>query len=94
MDRTIVAEDTILGEDSLSVFRDSSKIEMYMENADGGFAGEKEIMNQFGLQNLSEATFVVNKLRFQELTKQITIESDTDDDRRWFYSIRSWNTCM
>ena len=78
MDRTLVAEDTILGEDTLSVFRDASKIEMYMENADGGFAGEKELMDQFGLQNLSEATFVVNKLRFQELTKQITIESGTD----------------
>ena len=51
---------------------------MYIENGDGGFAGEREIMNQFGLQNLSEATFVVNKIRFQELTKQITIESGTD----------------
>ena len=80
MDRTVVAEDTILGEDSLSVFRDSAKIEMYMENADGGFAGEQELMNQFGLQNLSEATFVVNKTRFQELTKQITIESGTSAD--------------
>jgi hypothetical protein len=37
-------------------------------------------MNQFGLQDLSEATFVVNKIRFQELTKQITIESGTDDE--------------
>ena len=80
MDRTIVAEDTIFGEDTLSVFRDAAKIEMYMENADGGFAGEKELMNQFGLQNLSEATFVVNKTRFQELTKQITIESGTSAD--------------
>ena len=80
IDRTIVAEDTIFGEDTLSVFRDAAKIEMYMENADGGFAGEKELMNQFGLQNLSEATFVVNKTRFQELTKQITIESGTSAD--------------
>ena len=80
IDRTIVAEDSVFGEDSLSVFRDAAKIEMYMENADGGFAGEREIMNQFGLQNLSEATFVVNKLRFQELTKQITIESGTDSE--------------
>ena len=80
IDRTIVAEDTVFGEDSLSIFRDAAKIEMYMENADGGFAGEREIMNQFGLQNLSEATFVVNKLRFQELTKQITIESGTDSE--------------
>ena len=80
MDRTIVAEDSILGGDTLSKFKDAAKIEMYMENADGGFAGEREIMNQFGLQNLSEATFVVNKLRFQELTKQITIESGTDEE--------------
>ena len=80
MDRTIVAEDSILGGDTLSKFKDAAKIEMYMENADGGFAGEREIMNQFGLQNLSEATFVVNKLRFQELTKQITIELGTDEE--------------
>jgi hypothetical protein len=80
IDRTIVAEDSVFGEDSLSVFRDAAKIEMYIENGEGGFAGEKEIMNQFGLQNLSEATFVVNKIRFQELTKQITIESGTDDE--------------
>ena len=80
MDRTIIAEDSILGGDTLSKFKDAAKIEMYMENADGGFAGEREIMNQFGLQNLSEATFVVNKLRFQELTKQITIESGTDEE--------------
>ena len=51
---------------------------MYMENSEGGFGGEKEMMSQFGLQNLSEATFVVSKTRFQELTKQITIESGTD----------------
>ncbi len=78
MDRTLVAEDTILGEDSLSKFRTQHPIEMYMEDADGGFAGEKELMNQFGLQNLSEATFVVSKTRFQEKTKQIQIETDTD----------------
>ena len=80
IDRTIVAEDSVFGEDSLSVFRDAAKIEMYIENGEGGFAGEREIMNQFGLQNLSEATFVVNKIRFQELTKQITIELGTDEE--------------
>jgi hypothetical protein len=80
IDRTIVAEDSVFGEDSLSVFKDASKIEMYIENGEGGFAGEREIMNQFGLQDLSEATFVVNKIRFQELTKQITIESGTSAD--------------
>ena len=78
MDRDLVAEDTVWGEDSLSKYRTQHPIEMYMEDADGGFAGEKELMNQFGLQNLSEATFVVNKERFQELDSQVQIESATD----------------
>ena len=78
MDRDLVAEDTVWGEDSLSKFRTQHPIEMYMEDADGGFAGEREMMNQFGLQNLSEATFVVNKERFQELDRQIQIQDATD----------------
>ena len=78
MDRDLVAEDTVWGEDSLSKFRTQHPIEMYMEDADGGFAGEREMMNQFGLQNLSEATFVVNKERFQELDRQIQIQDGTD----------------
>ena len=78
LDRTLVAEDTLLGEDTLSKFSSSAKIEMYVENADGGYEGEKELMNRFGLQNLSDVTFVVAKHRFQDLTKQITIESGTD----------------
>ena len=78
MDRSLVAEDTVWGEDSLSKYRTQHTIEMYMEDADGGFSGEKELMNQFGLQNLSEATFVVNKERFQELDRQMQIEDGTD----------------
>ena len=78
MDRSLVAEDTVWGEDSLSKYRTQHPIEMYMEDGDGGFAGEKELMNQFGLQNLSEATFVVNKERFQELDRQIQIQDGTD----------------
>ena len=77
IDRTLVAKDNILGEDTLSKFKNAQKIEMYMENADGGFAGEREIINQFGLQNLSEATFVVSKQQFQSKTTQITIEEGT-----------------
>jgi hypothetical protein len=78
LDRTLVAEDTVLGEDSLSKFNNQALIEMYMEDSGGGFAGERELMSQFGLQNLSEATFVVSKTKFQEKTKQIQLESDTD----------------
>ena len=78
LDRTLVAEDTVLGEDALSKFNTQSLIEMYMEDSGGGFAGERELMSQFGLQNLSEATFVVSKTRFQEKTKQLQIEAGTD----------------
>ena len=78
IDRTLVAEDTIFGEDQLSKFTTQAKIEMYVEDSEGGYAGQRELMSQYGLQNLSEITFVVSKNRFQDLTKQITIESGTD----------------
>ena len=78
LDSTLVAEDNFFGEDSLSKFNTQSKIEMYVENSGGGYAGERELITQFGLQNLSEATFVVSKKRFQDKTKQIQIETATD----------------
>ena len=78
IDRTTVAIDNVLGEDSLSKFTSQVPIEMYVENAEGGYEGEKELMNQFGLENRNELTLVVHRERFQDLTKQIQIESDTD----------------
>ena len=78
VDRTTVATDTILGEDSLSKFTTQHPIEMYVEDAEGGYAGEKEIMSQFGLENRNEITFVVSKQRFQEMDSQVTLEDDTD----------------
>ena len=78
LDRTVTAKDDIFGEDQLSKFTTQAKIEMYVEDAEGGYQGQRELMSQFGLQNLSEITFVVSKNRFQDLTKQFTIESGTD----------------
>lgn len=78
LDRTLVAEDTVFGEDAISKFNTQAPIEMYMEESGSGFAGTRELMTQFGLQNLSEATFVVSKTRFQDKTKQIRIETGTD----------------
>jgi len=78
LDRTLVAEDNVFGTDALSKFETQVPIEMYMEDSGGGYAGEREIMSQFGLQNLSEATFVVSKTRFQDKAMQIQIESGTD----------------
>jgi len=78
IDRTTVATDNILGEDSLSTFTSQVPIEMYVENAEGGYEGEKELMSQFGLENRNELTLVVHKERFQDLTKQLQIETGTD----------------
>ena len=77
VDRTLVARDNVLGEDSLSKFVTQHPIEMYVEDATGGYAGEREIISQFGLENRNEITFVVNKKRFQELDSQITLEDGT-----------------
>ena len=78
IDRTTVAIDNVLGEDSLSKFTTQVPIEMYVENAEGGYEGEKELISQFGLENRNELTLVVHKDRFQDLTKQIRLESGTD----------------
>ena len=78
VDRTTVATDTILGEDALSKFTTQHPIEMYVEDGEGGYAGEKEIMSQFGLENRNEITLVVSKQRFQEMDSQITLEDGTD----------------
>ena len=75
--RTTVAVDSLLGEDSLSKFTTQHPIEMYIEDAEGGFQGEKEIMSQFGLENRNEITFVVSKQRFQQMDSQITLEDGT-----------------
>jgi len=77
VNRTTVALDNVLGEDTLSKFTTQHPIEMYVEDAEG-FGGDKEIIQQFGLENRNEITFVVSKERFQDMDSQITIEDATD----------------
>ena len=64
--RTLVKEDELFGEDTLSKFDDSYLIEMYFENVDG-FEGEADIMSKFGLQIDDQGTFVVSRRRFEQL---------------------------
>ena len=77
VDRTLVARDNVLGEDALSKFTNANPIEMYVEDSEG-FGGDKEIINQFGLENRNEITFVVSKEKFQQLDSQISLEDGTD----------------
>ena len=64
--RTLVKEDSLFGEDTLSKFDDAYLIEMYFENVEG-YEGEKEIMSKFGLQMNEDVTFVVARRRFEQL---------------------------
>ena len=47
--RTLVNEDTLFGEDTLSKFEEAAPIEMYIESVDG-FEGEGDFISKFGLQ--------------------------------------------
>ncbi len=63
--RTLVNQDLILGEDSLSKFDDSYLIEMYVETTKG-LAGEQELINKFGLEIREETTFMLSKRRWND----------------------------
>jgi len=63
--RTLVNQDLILGEDSLSKFDDSYLIEMYVETTEG-LAGEQELINKFGLEIREETTFMLAKRRWND----------------------------
>ena len=64
--RTLVKEDELFGEDTLSKFGDAYIIEMYFDNIEG-YEGEKEIMSKFGLQMNEDVTFSVSRRRFEQL---------------------------
>ena len=68
--RTLVNEDDLFGEDTLSKFSDAYSIEMWMENNEG-FDGDKEILTRFGLEVRNEVTFVIARRRWED-----TIASD------------------
>lgn len=78
IDRTLTARDDIFGEDSLSTYSKQQTIEMYVEDAEGGYQGEKELIQQFGLENRNEITFVVHRTRFDDVAHQIDLETGTD----------------
>jgi len=84
--RTIVNENTILGEDVASSFANSYKIEMYLENQDG-FDGEGDLFTKFGVEIRDEATFIVARKRWTQTVSSannsITVLRPKEGDLIW-----------
>jgi len=74
--RTIVDQDPIFGEDTISKFEGGTQIEMYIENVDG-FEGDGDFISKFGLEVRDSISLVVSKKRFeQELSMVRPLEGD------------------
>ena len=63
--RTLVKEDTVFVEDTLSQFNGAFEIEVYLEDA-VGFRGDKDMFTKFGLRISDQATFIVSRKRFTQ----------------------------
>lgn len=64
--RTLVKEDELFGEDTLSKFTQGNFIEMYVESADG-FEGDGDFLSKFGLEIKDSVSLIVAKKRFEEV---------------------------
>ena len=91
--RTLVNEDTILGEDTSSKFTSAYLMEMYVENTDG-FAGEQEIIRKFGLELRDDVSLVVSKMRWEQVlqAENNLIESTrpNEGDLIWFSRVNAF----
>jgi hypothetical protein len=65
MPRTLVSEDLIFGEDTLSKFDHAYPIEMYIKSVDG-FEGEGDFLSKFNIEIRDEMVLTVSQRRFGE----------------------------
>ena len=63
--RTLVNEDTVFGEDTLSKFDGAYLLEAYIEDANG-FRGDGDMFSKFGVRISDQVTFIVSRTRFTE----------------------------
>ena len=78
--RTLVREDTLMGDDTYSEFNDARLIEIYIKDVDG-FSGEVDVISRFGLEIHDEITFTVAVRRYQELGFSTTEDIADGRDR-------------
>ena len=64
--RTLNAQDSLYGEDTLSTFENAYLLEMYHENSTA-FGGEGDIVSKFGIDVRDTAAFRVAKRTFEQI---------------------------
>ena len=64
--RTLINEDTILGEDSISEYKDAYSVEMYIKSVDG-FEGEGDLISKFGLEVRDQIIFSMSRRTWEGL---------------------------
>ena len=64
--RTLVNEDTILGEDSISEYKDAHSVEMFIKSIDG-FEGEGDLISKFGLEVRDQIVFSLARRAWEVL---------------------------
>lgn len=64
--RTLVNEDTVFGEDTLSKFDGAYLLEAYIEDANG-FRGDGDMFSKFGVRISDQVTFIISRTRFTEV---------------------------
>ena len=61
--RTLVKEDTVFGEDTMSKFEGAYLIEAYIED-NTGFRGDGDMFSKFGVRISDQVTFIISRERF------------------------------
>jgi len=67
--RTVIKNDHLFGEDTLSQFNTAAEVEMYIKNVEG-FEGEGDFLSKFGLEIRDSLTFTVARRRFDQVRQE------------------------
>lgn len=75
MPRTLVNEDVLFGEDTLSMFEQAHLLEMYIKSVDG-FEGEGDFLSKFNIEIRDEMVLTISRRRFGE---EVSVAESTEE---------------
>ena len=87
MPRTLVKEDNLFGEDTLSQFNLAVPVEMYIKTVEG-FEGEGDFLSRFNLEIRDQLTLTVARKRFDQISQGESLQ----DEVGYTYQLETANT--